>query len=130
MQIPGRPGIAWHLSQGVCTFILGTLGMWCDGERGFLQPGGKVGWGCGRPGRCQQAGLHHLQAPGLGQSPAWKCYVGGFCHAWARPHFVYSFDLLFYLTIYSWLPFSHGGCVYLAHQAWSPPGSCCCRAQP
>lgn len=70
-----------------------------------------------------------LGALGLGQRTAWKRYVGGSCRAWARPHFVYSFSLLFCLTIYSWLPFSHGGCVYLALLSWSPLGSCAAAEQ-
>lgn len=80
--------------------------------------GSTAGWGTG-----SRLGSIALEALGLGQSPAWKRYVRDLCHAWARPRFVYSFSLLFCLTIYSWLPFSHGGCVYLARLAWSPPGS-------
>lgn len=122
MQIPGRSGAAWHLSQGVCTLILGHPRNVVWRGEGFPAARGNLGGAAGQ-GAASRLGSTARGAPGLGQSPAWKCYVGGLCRAWARPLFVYSFGLLLCLTIYSWLPFSHGDSVYLAWLAWSPLGS-------
>lgn len=100
----------------------GAPGMRRGRERGSLQPGATGG---AQPARALPA------SPGSAAAGQWgwvraqlgSAMSGGLCRAWARPRFVYSFSLLFCLTIYSWLPFSHGGCIYLARRAWSLPGS-------
>lgn len=86
---------------------------------------------CSRGGRGGTASQGAASKPGSTAAGHWgwvraqlgSAMSGGLCCAWARPRFVYSFSLLFCLTIYSWLPFSHGGCIYLARRAWSLPGS-------
>lgn len=90
---------------------------------GMRWEGDPCSQGCAHP--CAASGTASIArgAPGLGQSPAWKCEVGGSCRARARLGFVYSFALLFGSTIYSWLPFSHGCSVYLVPLARSPLGS-------
>lgn len=119
---PGQAGRCLAPLPGVCTVVLGRPRNAAWQGEGIPAAGGDEGGAAGQ-GTASRLGSTARGAPGLGQSPAWKHKVRGLRHAWAHPRFVYSFSLLFCLTIYSCLPFSHGGCVYLARLAWSPPGS-------
>lgn len=106
----------------------GAPGMRRGRERGSLQPGGTGGHS--QPGCCQQARLHRCRALGLGQSPAWKCYVGRLVLCLGTSplclffQLIILFDYLFLAAFFSrWL--------YLFSTASLEPAglACCCRAE-